>query len=90
MILVSLFDLQFLRRDCRDRGRNFKSAALASSEAPRSAAKAMVQPYLRCPYRAAIGFWPFRRLSVVHAIASDLRKTQVVARLAAMRSAFRQ
>src|SRR5262249_5059896 len=30
-------------------------------------AKALLQPYFRCPYCSAIGFWPFRRLSVVHA-----------------------
>jgi hypothetical protein len=51
-------------------------------------AKALLVPHFRCLYRRAIGFWPLRPLSVVHAIASDLRKTRVVARLAAMRSAF--
>jgi hypothetical protein len=84
MILVSRFDLKFLLE--------IAATAVGTSNRRQTAfaAKAMVQPYLGCPYRAAIGFWPFRRLSVVHAIASDLRKTQVVARLAAMRSAFRQ
>ena len=33
MILVPLFDLKFLKRDCRTWGRNFKSAALASFRA---------------------------------------------------------
>jgi len=68
----------------------FTAVAPASSSNFGLRAKALLVPHFRCLYRRAIGFWPLRPLSVVHAIASDLRKTQVVARLAAMRSAFRQ
>jgi hypothetical protein len=67
----------------------FAAVALASWSNLVVRAKALLVPHFRCLYRRAIGFWPLRP-SVVHAIASDLLKTRVVARPAAMHSASHQ
>src|ERR1700722_6462155 len=52
-------------------------------------AKALLQPHSDVFIRAQSDFDRLRPLSVVHAIVSDLHKTRVVARLAAMRAVSR-